>query len=366
MLQSQALDENPIVDRIYEAGFNVEKWENAITALSIVTRSDSGGILLMRESRPMQALATGAAREVAEAFIAEGGWRSCRTCPKDKSQARGFASSTWPDYFPPDVENNRSYVVERALGLRYQTRSYMPMQTGEFPVVVLFRRGEQGGYGNEAIRLLNVFGPHLARALQISARLGLERARTSVSTLERLGLPAAVLRGDGRVIATNSLMDAMDGGVLPTAFGGARLEDATADALLQEAVKAARSRSHRGVRSIPMPGSEQRAPCVVHVLPICGSAHDIFASADVLLALTTASASRLVPAPSVLMGLFDLTPAEVKVATALSAGKSLKEAAEGAGIRFKSARTYLDRIFVKTGVRQQSQLVALLKTSHSF
>lgn len=61
--------------------------------------------------------------------------------------------------------------------------------------------------------------------------------------------------------------------------------------------------------------------------------------------------------------LFDLSPAEARLATALASGISLKDAAARQGIRFSTARSYLEGIFRKTRTRQQSQLVALLKTT---
>lgn len=64
--------------------------------------------------------------------------------------------------------------------------------------------------------------------------------------------------------------------------------------------------------------------------------------------------------------IFDLTPAEARLASALSSGRSLEGAAVASGITVKSARTYLERIFRKTGTHQQSQLVALLKSVHPF
>ncbi|RUY23822.1 helix-turn-helix transcriptional regulator, partial [Mesorhizobium sp. M7A.F.Ca.CA.001.13.2.1] len=61
--------------------------------------------------------------------------------------------------------------------------------------------------------------------------------------------------------------------------------------------------------------------------------------------------------------LFDLTPAEARLATALASGRSLKEAADTSNITVKTGRTYLERIFSKTRTRQQSELVALLKST---
>jgi DNA-binding CsgD family transcriptional regulator len=61
--------------------------------------------------------------------------------------------------------------------------------------------------------------------------------------------------------------------------------------------------------------------------------------------------------------LFDLTAAEAKLATALASGRSLKEAAANSNITVKTCRTYLERIFSKTRTHQQSELVALLKST---
>lgn len=58
---------------------------------------------------------------------------------------------------------------------------------------------------------------------------------------------------------------------------------------------------------------------------------------------------------------FGLTPAETRIALAMASGQSLKDAASLAGISFNTARFHLRQVFAKTGTRQQSQLVALLR-----
>jgi DNA-binding CsgD family transcriptional regulator/PAS domain-containing protein len=59
--------------------------------------------------------------------------------------------------------------------------------------------------------------------------------------------------------------------------------------------------------------------------------------------------------------LFGLTAAEASLCIILASGITLQDAAARNGITTKTARTYLERIFSKTGTRQQSQLVALIK-----
>jgi DNA-binding CsgD family transcriptional regulator len=58
--------------------------------------------------------------------------------------------------------------------------------------------------------------------------------------------------------------------------------------------------------------------------------------------------------------LFDLTEAEAKLALVLSEGHRIEDAAERLGITLNSARTYLKRIFSKTDVTRQAELVRLI------
>ncbi len=58
--------------------------------------------------------------------------------------------------------------------------------------------------------------------------------------------------------------------------------------------------------------------------------------------------------------LFGLTRAEAQVGAGLAQGGCLAEIAAALGISVTTARTHVARIFLKTGTRQQSQLVALV------
>jgi DNA-binding CsgD family transcriptional regulator len=58
--------------------------------------------------------------------------------------------------------------------------------------------------------------------------------------------------------------------------------------------------------------------------------------------------------------LYALTAVEARLAVCLSQGKSVDEAASAMGVTVNTARTYLKRIYSKTGVRRQTELVRLL------
>jgi DNA-binding CsgD family transcriptional regulator len=62
----------------------------------------------------------------------------------------------------------------------------------------------------------------------------------------------------------------------------------------------------------------------------------------------------------VLSGLFDLTPGEARVARELASGASLEAVAIKLGLKLETVRTYLKRIFQKTGTRRQAELTRML------
>ena len=76
--------------------------------------------------------------------------------------------------------------------------------------------------------------------------------------------------------------------------------------------------------------------------------------------------SLLVPSPQVLMGLFDLTPAETRFAIGLTSGASLRDVSQSLGLTESSGRTYLARIFEKTGTHRQAELITLLSSTQAF
>lgn len=62
---------------------------------------------------------------------------------------------------------------------------------------------------------------------------------------------------------------------------------------------------------------------------------------------------------------FGLSPVQLNVAKLVAEGRSLTQIAEQLGITANTARTHLDRIFNKTGVRTQTALVRMLLTAVS-
>jgi hypothetical protein len=72
------------------------------------------------------------------------------------------------------------------------------------------RRFVDGPIESSAVSQLNALRPHLARAAMMSARLRLERAQGMAESLTTMGLPSAVLLGNGKICAPARSLKELD------------------------------------------------------------------------------------------------------------------------------------------------------------
>ena len=146
-----------------------------------------------------------------------------------------------------------------------------------------------------------------------------------------------------------------------TARDGPRfaLADPAADRLLAEALQTLAAVGLASTRSIPVPATEAEPPAVAHVLPVKRSARDLFTAASAIVVITPLAQDRL-PGLSVLEGLFDLTPAEARVARGITGCRTVEQIAAESGTSPQTVRSQLKSVMAKTGVNRQVELVRLL------
>ena len=251
----------------------------------------------------------------------------------------------------------QDFLIPRGYGAGTATTVLVP--SGDSVIVHCERARAEGDFGPQVLSALNGLRPHLARAALLSARLEMERVTTTTRTLEALGLPAAVLGSGGRVIDANPSLVAMMPHTLSDQPLRLAVVDPAADRLLREAVAQSAQPQAMPVRSIPIAASGERPPVILHLVPIRGAAHDVFVRARFVL-IATPVVAQDVPSADVVQGLFDLTPAEARLAALIGAGDAPAPAAAKLGITPSTARSVLRRIFQKTGVSRQAELVGLL------
>lgn len=351
-----------LLDAVYEAAFVPELWITALRELADISESAGSTIFVFDSGRPSRGITLENLADLLPDFLAIDALRYSTSVVR-MCEAKPHSFVEVDSYLTAEEvlkDPNRILLRERGLGVNACTT--MPMPSGELVLYVLQKHIGDGSYTTAALERLNNIRPHLARAGLMAARLGFERARNTVTAMETLGLAAAVCSGE-RVLAANPLFLAE-----PDTFRiGHRdrlsLTDIPANTLLQATLQSTDAANLQTVRSFPIPATDARGPGVLHAIPLRRTARDLFTGGDTVLVFTPVSATAIVPAPSLLSGLFDLSPSEAKLAVSLAGGMPLKTAAEASDIKVTTARAYLEQIFRKTGTSQQSQLVALLKSA---
>lgn len=207
--------------------------------------------------------------------------------------------------------------------------------------------------------------PHMIRAYEIGQRVAasLDVSRSLSARLEQshhplflvdadCGLQFANLAGE-RLLRRDCGLTVMNRRLTLRRPDAARRFEVLVD-------RAARRGAGRagGTMSFEPPGGG--AAMVLRTAPLPIDMGPLYrASAPVLVNITDLEID--VPAPSVeLRDLFGLTPAEVRLAAAVFEGRTLAEAAETFGLSINTIRYQLARIFDKTGVSRQAELVKLM------
>jgi DNA-binding CsgD family transcriptional regulator len=349
-----------LIGSIYEAAAVPTLWPELLNALSSRVGGNGGFLFGLREGY-FSAVASPQHTVGVRAFL-EDGWGERDLALKRASQLShpGFVNDgdllTEEEIATDDVYCN----FYRPHGIGYRAGTIIAVPSGDSVSVVLARHQDNGPVPRETVAFLDTLRPHLARAALLANRLGFERARAQAEALQAMGLPAAVLRENGRITAANALFQALIPVVAQDRRERVTLASASADALLGHALaQFRRPNAFAGSASIPIPAQADRPAMIVHLIPVRGAGHDVFRQSAMLLLITPVDRAA-VPTAEVLQGLFDLTPSEARVARAIGRAQSVEGLALSQGVSRETVRSHLKMVLAKTGLSRQSELVSLL------
>jgi len=348
-----------LIDRIYEAALIPEQWDEVLVSLNRIG-GGLGTTLFTSSNGPMRWLATPGLYDLIRGMVESGELREndrhVRALALDHA---GFVGDQ--HLFAPE-ERLQSTLHQRFLapnGLGWCAGTLIRPPSGDVLVLSIERLERNGPVSAEVLEQLDGLRPHLARAALVASRLKMEQARAAVAALELMGLPAAMLGRSGRTLAMNNLLGAMTPQVVQDRQDRLQLTNKEADPLLATALESLRAAQGTSTRSIPIPGREGQSPMVLHLVPVRGQARDIF-SDTLALAVITPVTHGGVAQPDVIQGLFDLTPAEARVARSIASGNTPEATALNQGVSVETIRKQLAAVLAKTGLRRQASLVGLL------
>ncbi len=353
-------DDSDLADDIYEASIVPERWPALLDKLACRNDAAMGSVFITSPDGSIRWIGTEGANRLIGDYLALD--RPIERIRMEKSALLTHDGFYTDHDFLDDAVFRHPYYTDFLYPRNYGwfTAATFNLPTGDATHIGFERHRDRGPFERDCIDGLDRLRPHLGRAAVLSAQLGLERAKGMAQALNTVGIPGAALKPNGTLYAANRRFEALMPEVVLDRRDRVRLAEANADALLEDAIARLRTGGAKGQsRSIPVAAREGRSPLIFHLVPVRGAANDIFSHGLALL-IATPIDRGIVPTAEVLQGLFDLTPAESRVARAIAEGKTIEAITLLHGVSRETVRTQLVAVLRKTGMSRQAELVALL------
>jgi DNA-binding CsgD family transcriptional regulator len=230
------------------------------------------------------------------------------------------------------------------------------------------RHEANGLVDDEMRRRMALLIPHVRRALLIGQTI--HRKQTEAvcfsDVLDGLSSGMILVDANGRIVHTNNAGNAIldAGDFLRSVCGRLVASDLAINAALREILVAANAGDAAlGVKGIALPlTAHDGERHVAHVLPLTSGARreaGLAYNAVAALFIRKASLEPFSP-PEVIGEMYKLTPTELRVLLAIVDIGGVPEVAAALGVAVTTVKTHLSRLFEKTGVARQADLVKLV------
>jgi DNA-binding CsgD family transcriptional regulator len=230
------------------------------------------------------------------------------------------------------------------------------------------RHEANGLVDDEMRRRMALVIPHVRRALLIGQTI--HRKQTEAvcfsDVLDGLSSGMILVDASGRIVHTNNAGNAIldAGDFLRAVCGRLVASDPAINAALREILVAANAGDAAlGVKGIALPlTAHDGERYVAHVLPLTSGARreaGLAYNAVAALFIRKASLEPFSP-PEVIGEMYKLTPTELRVLLAIVDIGGVPEVAAALGVAVTTVKTHLSRLFEKTGVARQADLVKLV------
>jgi DNA-binding CsgD family transcriptional regulator len=232
----------------------------------------------------------------------------------------------------------------------------------------LFRHERDGLMDVEARRRMRLVVPHFRRSVLIGKVLDHQKteAASLSDTLDGISAGMFLVDASGRVVHANTAGHMMLSGAEVLHAEGKRLilNDPLADQTLADIfATAGNGDAAIGVKGVAVPLlARDGEHHVAHVLPLTsGARRRAGTSYAAVAALFVHKAALDKPSPpEIIAKAYKLTPMELRVLLAVVEVGGVPEVAEALGIAETTVKTHLGRIYKKSGISRQADLVKLV------
>ena len=348
-------------DLAYEAAIVPERWQGFLDKASELAEA-RGGTLFEVDGMNRHSILSERLHDAWHAIVNEG-WAARNPLPGKALLSRepGFVHDL--EVLPAaDRAGYEWFDFAARWNLGPSMGTILKVPNGNMLIMTFERASAAPAYERADAARFDVLRPSIARAVSLSAQLAFQHFNSTVGVLNAVGLPAAVVNDSGKLLTCNQSFEGLMPGLFMDRRDGLRLRAPAANALLQETLARLKPELWTGtVASVPVPRSSQGDPAaIIHVLPIRGVARDILFGATGLV-LVDRVAERAAPSDTILRALYDLTPAEARVAATLVQNRGRhKEVADILSVSPETVKSHSKAIYQKTGLSGIIELAGVL------
>jgi DNA-binding CsgD family transcriptional regulator len=366
-IQSRELETlSDLIGDIYNAALDPSSWPSTIEKAAAFARGVAGWLVtrdLARNTEEIFHAAGGNLRDWADNF--EKGIRAGSTRPIPSNANVGSVISN------SDVTPQSEFKATRLYQDWMRPQGFVDFATAVVhkseTTAALFCvfRHERDGLVNEEMRAkLRLLVPHLRRAMLIGGTIEAKTAEAAsyADAIDTLSACVFLIDRAGRLVQANVSGDAMlaRGTVLRVAGGKLAAIDAVAERSLQEALAraCATGSAHTAMPLVTSDGERYLA----HLLPLAAHARrraGLSHSATVAILMHKAALEIVSPLKTIAKA-YKLTQSESRTILAIVQLGGVPEAAAMLGISENTVRTHLHRVFAKTDINRQADLVKLV------
>ncbi|MBN9007140.1 MAG: hypothetical protein J0H40_17210 [Rhizobiales bacterium] len=217
----------------------------------------------------------------------------------------------------------------------------------------------------DEMTLVQRLSPHLRRAFMIGETLERMRwgAETALSALSGIATPIMICdRAEHLIFANPAAEKALSaGGPLVVRNGRVQTRSLAVRSSFSEALQRATSNDLAlGRRGVGVPLLARLEAAYAYILPLLGVGSRRISNQPLVAIFLSTRKSRALPEIAILMTLFDLTPAEARIASRIANGQGVIALRNELGISANTMKSHLKQIFAKTGCGRQAELVNLI------
>ena len=356
------MTEQTLSDLAYEAAIVPERWERFLDAASSLANA-RGGVLVSVNSPAAHSAVSRSLAPAMEAYANEG-WG------QDNPQILR-AMSSGQTHFQHDrdlftEEEKKAHEWFTVFWERWDfggsLGTILDLPIGGKLLFTLERSKAAGPFTGADIDLFNRFYADISRSLSFASEVLFREYASTTTLLQTLGIPAAVVAHNRRLLSANALFEKLIPTVAQDARSRLRFTSPRADRHLEMALARLTPELWAGVTAsfpLPAPGLIG-APVIVHVLPVRGVAHD-FISGGAAMVILSEPRPNLAPSPDLLKQLYDLSPSQAKVAVALVEHRgNYADVADSLSLSKETIRTHSKAVYQKLGMDGAMDLMALV------